>query len=127
MGSRSDQYASNDQRADDPYSEQEEYDAYGDEGRHDEDDRRFSYLPTWSWGWWPSLGPRNVDDQAEDPYGETEVDEGDGVASLWDEGLITLLIVGGAILFVIPEPATSALGVLLVTLGVIAWLVDWAL
>ena len=127
MSSRSDQHSRNDRRADEPYSEQEEYDAYGDGEDGTAAGSGSSYLPTWSWGWWPSLGPRDVDDQAEDPYGQTEVDEGGGIASLWDESLITLLIVGGAILFVIPEPATSALGVLLVTLGVLAWLVDWAL
>lgn len=51
----------------------------------------------------------------------TETDTGGG----WlDEGLITLLIVAGAALFVFPEPATSGLGILLLSLGVVAWLYD---
>ena len=44
----------------------------------------------------------------------------------WDEGIITFLIVGGAILFVFPEPATSGVGILMIGAGLLLWLVDWA-
>lgn len=37
----------------------------------------------------------------------------------------TLIIVIGFILFVIPEPATSALGVGLMLLGAAYWFYDW--
>lgn len=43
---------------------------------------------------------------------------------LWDESLIALLLVGGVALLLFPEPATSALGVVLIALGVLAWLID---
>lgn len=56
---------------------------------------------------------------------ETEDDEYESEDdSWWDEGLITLLLVGGVILFLFPEPATSAIGVLLIGVGLIAWIVD---
>lgn len=76
-------------------------------------------------------------DSRSDQYGDEPhqeeyegVDDGpydeDTDGSLWDEGLITLLIVAGAVLFLFPEPATSGLGVLLLSIGVVAWLLDWA-
>lgn len=34
-----------------------------------------------------------------------------------------LLIVGGVVLFVLPEPMTSVLGALLVLAGIVVWLV----
>jgi hypothetical protein len=75
-----------------------------------------------------NVGGETVDEETA-PAGETTAtdtteDEGD---SWWDEGLISLLLVAGVVLFVIPEPATSALGILLISVGVVAWLVDWAL
>ena len=42
-----------------------------------------------------------------------------------EETLATLLVLVGAALFFFPEPATSAIGVALVVVGVIAWLVEW--
>ena len=130
MRSRSDEYG------DEVYHE-EEYDRYDDDSYADRaEDRRFPYLPSWGWGgaWgvmpWASRRDEDEVDYDEggyDPYGETEVDDEGGFGSLWDESLITLLIVGGAILFFFPEPATSGLGVILMGLGVLAWLVDWAL
>lgn len=44
---------------------------------------------------------------------------------LLDEGLIGLLLVVGVVLFLIPEPATSGLGILLVVAGVVLWILDW--
>lgn len=43
---------------------------------------------------------------------------------LWDESLVALLLVGGVVLLLFPEPATSAAGVLLIAVGLVAWLVD---
>ena len=67
----------------------------------------------------------------EDPYDESyrgdevRADEDEGT---WlDEGLITLTLIAGVALFLFPEPATSGLGILLITVGVVAWLVDWAM
>lgn len=66
------------------------------------------------------------DERGYDPHGETGGEEGGGVTRFSDERLITLVIVVGAALFLFPEPATSGLGVLLLAIGVVAWLVDWA-
>ncbi|MFC6823542.1 hypothetical protein [Halopelagius fulvigenes] len=111
MGSPNDQYD------DGPYREESRYD--GDQYTEEEDRAGFSYYPSWGWGggWGVPLASRRE---------EARSDEG-GNGSLLDEGLITLLIVTGAILFLIPEPATSAVGVLLLFVGAIAWLVDWIL
>ena len=57
--------------------------------------------------------------------GPTKVDNGEGLWRFWDEGLVTFLIVGGAILFVFPEPITSSVGILMMGFGVLMWLVDW--
>jgi hypothetical protein len=74
------------------------------------------------------------DQPYDDPSGEGTYDEtgtretrGEelGEGSWWDEGLISLLLVVGIVLFLIPEPATSGLGILLVGAGVVLWLVDW--
>ena len=73
----------------------------------------------------------------EDDYDRTDVDEygyerddwesgeEEGWWRFWDEGIITLLIVGGAVLFVFPEPITSGVGVLMMGAGLLLWLVDW--
>lgn len=106
----------NDQYGDETYRGGSSYD--GD--RYAEDEGR-TWLPYPSWGWgggWgvPLAGQRE----------ETRSDE-DGDGGLLEEGLITLLIVTGAVLFLIPEPATSAVGVLLLFVGAVAWLLDWML
>lgn len=41
-------------------------------------------------------------------------------------GLVTLLLVAGIVLFLFPEPATSALGIFLVIAGAVLWVIDWA-
>lgn len=150
MSSRSDPYVDDRTRDEDDLAD------YGDRppadradadepyAADDEDRRWLPYFPSWGWGgaWgvWPWAAREDedarYDDDAYEDAGSSPYDEetgyddraggGGGIASLWDESLITLLIVGGAVLFVFPEPATSGLGVLLMTLGVIAWLVDWA-
>jgi hypothetical protein len=42
-----------------------------------------------------------------------------------DEGLIGLVLVAGIALFLFPEPTTSAIGIGLITVGAIAWIIDW--
>ena len=60
--------------------------------------------------------------------GTTPPHRDDASSGLWglDESVFTLLVVGGAVLFFFSEPATSALGILLMGTGPVAWLVDWA-
>ncbi|GAA0662184.1 hypothetical protein ACFQDG_06910 [Natronoarchaeum mannanilyticum] len=41
-----------------------------------------------------------------------------------DEGIIGTLLVVGVVLFLVPEPSTSALGILLIVIGVLGWAVD---
>ena len=111
-----------DDRYDDPYTE--------DEGRGG-----LPFYPSWGWGgaWgiWPFGGRREEEarydgERTYENADESPYDEDDN-GSLWDEGLITLLILGGVILFLFPEPFTSGLGIVLIGVGVIAWLIDWAL
>lgn len=108
--------------------------SYDDEGRYgvdqdakDEDRGGFSFYPSWGWGggWGlPSAARREGTVRSnEEAYEDASDDDG----SLVDEGLITLLIVTGAVLFLIPEPATSAIGALLLFVGAVGWLVDWLL
>lgn len=44
-----------------------------------------------------------------------------------DSSLPTYLILAGVLLFVVPEPITSVLGVLVLLVGIVAWLVAAAL
>lgn len=73
-------------------------------------------------GWWPPdfYGSDAVADEAQSP------DDGAYPADdeWWETGVATLLIVLGAVLFLVPEPATSVAGILLVGTGVVLWLVD---
>ena len=41
-----------------------------------------------------------------------------------DEELIPILLIAGVLLFLFPEPATSALGIVFVVIGVVLWLRD---
>lgn len=84
---------------------------------------------------WPAVFGRGdeyeyaEDDYAEHPYEEeysAEYERADEEGTWLDEGLITLTIVAGVVLFLFPEPATSGLGILLIAIGVVAWLIDWA-
>ena len=90
----------------------------------------------------PTTGDeRTVDDRGEAEYEyDREPDEGgpyldeegynedhareDPGNPLWDETLIALLLVGGVVLLLFPEPATSGLGAVLIALGVLAWVID---
>lgn len=90
----------------------------------EEDERRFPYfavpyggVPTWP-GWGTS--------EASEPAPDEGVDYEDDAEGTWlDEGIITLVLIAGVVLFVIPEPATSGLGIGLVAFGLFLWLLDW--
>jgi len=58
-----------------------------------------------------------------DGNGESESTDDENDRFL-DEGLIPLLVVGGLILFLFPEPVTSSLGIVLVGIGVGLWVWD---
>lgn len=110
-------------RKDSPYSDEpNETDAYppgdGDDDTDTESaDARSSPEGTWSWGWpsdyWWSAG-EEVPDSV--PAGKDD--------SWLDEGLFAFLIVVGLLLFVVPEPGTSVVGILFMVAGAIAWLFD---
>ena len=126
MGSRSDQYP------DETRHDVDQDDRFEEPRYEEEDTGRFSYRRPWGWGGAWGMWPRSSE-ESEEEYPATQPTETrtdrestGGLARYWDEGLITLLIVGGAILFLFPEPATSGLGILLMGLGVLAWLVDRA-
>ncbi|NHN61458.1 MULTISPECIES: DUF308 domain-containing protein [Halorussus] len=127
----------------DPYTDDEYDDSYeelhGDEPARDQytdettDDTFFpsgvgsSSLYPSGWGLWPS---GDAVDAEQDAYGDenlesAETDDDDG--SWLDEGLIGTFIVVGAILFFFPEPTTSAVGVAMLAMGVMGWIVDWAM
>lgn len=109
-------------------------DRHGDEAYREpenEDRGGFPYYTSWSWGGvWPFATSREAgtryDEETYEGAGDSPYDEDEG-ESRWDESLITLLIVGGAVLFLFPEPVTSGVGILLLSMGVIGWLIDWAL
>lgn len=124
------------------------YDDSRDEYGYDEMNDRSSSesrlpVPTIPWGWAPASfrsgddhvsGDEDYDTVAgddegyrgsEDRYeGDVDRSSGNDDESWLDEGLITLLIVGGALLFLFPEPATSAVGIVLLGIGIIAWAAD---
>lgn len=121
-----------DQHGDEPHHEA---DARYDDDPYTEDEDRgwLPCYPSWGWGGARDLPfPARREEEAYSDEGAYEGSEDgfydeDDDGSLWDEGLITLLIVAGVVLFLFPEPATSGLGVLLLSIGVIAWLIDWAM
>lgn len=102
-------------RQDSSYDEAEKRD-----DRYDADNPSFGYpyIP----GWVPYYGTTEDENAGGTEYGERREEDG----SWWDEGLISTLLVVGVVLFIIPEPATSGLGIFLITVGVMAWLIDWA-
>lgn len=133
MSSRSDQSPGG---RSDEHSDETHGDEVGrfEEPRYEEEETgRFSYLRPWGWGGAWGMWPRSSEEGEEAEYPATrptgtrrDSEPTGGLARYWDEGLVTLLIVGGAILFFFPEPATSGLGILMMGLGVLLWLVEWA-
>lgn len=63
------------------------------------------------------------DSKTEDPDAEESGDRGGG-ANFLDEELIPALVLVGVILFIVPEPFTSTLGIVLVGIGVGMWVYD---
>ena len=136
--------------ANDPYTDDEYDDTYkevhGDEPARDQyagdDSTSDTFFPSGAggrlsgWGIWPTRSTSNPTDTEYgdgEEYGEggprrtgegVSGDDDDG-GSWWDEGLITLLLVGGLALFLFPEPATSAVGIVLMGIGLLAWAIDW--
>lgn len=99
---------------DDPYRED------ATETDVEDDTRSYTWIP-WTGGGglgWPyrSRGEEEVNRPEET---RDESDE-----SWLDEGIIGTLLVVGVVLFLIPEPSTSALGILLIVIGVLGWAVD---
>ncbi|QLG26016.1 hypothetical protein HUG10_05725 [Halorarum halophilum] len=109
-------------------------DAYEDD-RVDER-RSFGWLGrglSIGYGWPPVSRRRDTDetapgderyDAADEAEGGDVVPEGEDGGSWWDEALISILLVAGVVLFIFPEPATSMLGIVLIAVGVVAWLID---
>lgn len=63
----------------------------------------------------------------DDDYGrESEGYETDADDTWVDEGVIGLILLVGVALFLFPEPATSGVGILLILVGAVLWVVDWA-
>ena len=90
-------------------------------------DSFFPYTGDWGWGSaLPSSSGTEETASDEEPspderYAEETTDEG----GTWlDEGVISLVLLAGVVLFFFPEPATSAVGILLLGVGVVAWVVD---
>ena len=122
--------------ANDPYTD-DEYDetykdVHGDEPARDkyagDDGTADTFFPSGTggrlsgWGIWPR---RSTQSAADAEYGERDsrgaregISTDDEGGSWWDEGLITLLLVGGLALFLFPEPATSAVGIVLTGIAV---------
>lgn len=89
---------------------------------------RFPYTWGAGWGWsmtWPPIYRREAIEEGPPPEEETvrPTDQRD-TGSWWGEGLASLLLIAGVILFFIPEPITSTLGILLLILGAFVWIVD---
>lgn len=128
-GDRPPRYADDDDVDRPPYDED-----YGEETAYNDDRTLPGFLP---FGWPAMFNQGTTDERHREGYDEEygrdyererqrdyeREDEGTWL----DEGLISLTIVAGVILFLFPEPGTSALGILLITVGVVAWVVDWAM
>lgn len=107
-----------------PYRE-DTADASTEEPYDERDTGAFPY--TWApwggrWGLRRFYGSRPedaVDDER--AADETYVESDD---SWLGEGLIGFLLVVGVVLFLFPEPATSALGIILIIIGVVGWIID---
>lgn len=107
--------AGNDPRTDDAYEDDrtDERSAYAWMGRG------------WAigYGWPPMYRLDDADEPVAGDETDATADREDG-GSWWDEALISTLLVAGIALFLFPEPATSMLGIALISIGVLAWLID---
>jgi hypothetical protein len=129
----------------DPYTDDEYDDTYkkvhGDEGareQHTSDGTDDTFFPSSggggvsSSGWWGFWGSGDtVDTRRGDPAAdERDTRDANRIGgnendSWLDEGVIGLVLVAGIALFLFPEPVTSAAGIGLIAIGVLAWVVDW--
>ena len=87
------------------------------------------FPPTGDGGWGSALPSLSGPDEAasdEEPYHEGASAEvtTDEEGTWLDEGVISLTLLAGVVLFFFPEPATSAFGILLLGVGVVAWIAD---
>lgn len=108
-------------------------DAYEDDPVDEQ--RTFAWMGRgWSigYGWPPVSRRRDADgtvpgderyDAADEAEGGDVIPDREG-GGWWDEALISALLVAGVVLFLIPEPATSLLGIALIAIGVLAWVID---
>ena len=117
------------------YDEEGTRPEYEGEDRSAYEENDSSRLPAFVPFGWPTVFNRDRDNEAyrEEEYAGYD-DENTGYEragedddSWLDEGLIGLVLIAGVVLFLFPEPATSGLGVLLIAIGVVAWLIDWAM
>lgn len=105
---------------DDAYDEEYD-DTY--EGVTEESDAD-SFFPAagFPYGWPPGIfGSSTREEYDEDAYDADAYEEDEG---WWDEGLVGMLLVGGAILFFVPEPATTTIGIIMMVTGVAVWVAD---
>lgn len=110
---------------DDAYDDAYDDDAYDEDDAYDSSLFPFGWGAGWGWGWPTTYG--DADDDAaygDETYGDDVAAERDEKDSWWDEGLISLLLVGGVVLFLLPEPITSTIGIFSVAAGVILWVAD---
>lgn len=97
--------------------------AYDGTDQNDDDEPGVFPYKWAAWGGWGVKWPyRSGEDTEAGPVTDATYTDTDD--SWWDESLIGLVLVVGAVLFLIPEPSTTLLGIFLLTIGVIAWLVD---
>jgi hypothetical protein len=73
----------------------------------------------------PPVLSRNESVDTDPPRTAADAVERDVDGSLVDEGLIALVLATGLILFLLPEPVTSGIGLLLLLGGAAAWLAEW--
>lgn len=131
--------------SEDPYTD-DEYDssyreAHGDEppkDRHVDETTDDSFFPTGGSllrsgrGLWSGSDTADADydgtvsqrDDTEKGAPSARMEDADSDDGWLGEGLITLTLVVGVVLFLFPEPATSAVGIALVGIGVVAWVAD---
>ncbi|WP_435181677.1 hypothetical protein [Halorussus sp. AFM4] len=117
----------------DAYDEEEVGDTRGVREEEVDDPYDDTLLPLggsmypFSWPFWATDEDDVYEDEsfegAEYDGADAERDDGAG----WDVGVIGTLLLVGLALFLIPEPTTSAIGIFLISLGVVAWVVDWLL
>lgn len=115
----------------DTSGESDEYDDYDGSRSSSWRDRWSTRLGGWGtglrgWGWMPLYQQNETRDTVPDDPSANEgvVTPQGGGGNRTLEGIATLLLVGGIILFLIPEPASSMLGIFLVLTGAILWLAD---